>query len=338
MIIQSENFSLQKYNTFGIDVYAKHFFSYTEIHELQTFIQYNFKASEPFFIVGGGSNLLFLHNYEGTIIHPKNTGIEIITETETSIQVKVGAGEIWDDFVAWAVEQDLYGIENLSLIPGSVGATAVQNIGAYGAEAGNFIQHVHTIHLKTNKEHSYTNTQCSFDYRNSMFKKPHMKYHIITSVVFSLQKHGTCNVSYGSLHNEVLARGGITLRKVREAIIETRNQKLPNPEEIGNAGSFFKNPIISKQLFETLRQKYPNIVWYAAPNGQIKIAAGWLIDMLGLKGFSLGKAQIHPKQALVLTNTGGATGNEIVTLATYIQQKVFSATGIELEPEVIYIK
>lgn len=337
MIQYSEQISLQKYNTFGIDVCAKHFFSYSEVKELQTFIQQGFDARQPFFILGGGSNVLFLNNYEGTIIHPQNTGITILDKTSTHVTVKVGAGEIWDNFVAWAVDQQLYGIENLSHIPGSVGASAVQNIGAYGAEVSSAIYEVHTIDLHNGTSHVYSHALCNFGYRQSIFKQTHMKHHVITHVVYQLQTQGNCNVSYGSLQREVEARGDITLRTVREAIIATRNQKLPNPEIIGNAGSFFKNPIISKQQFLTLQQAYPNVVWYANENDSIKIAAGWLIDTLGLKGYRQGNAQVHPQQALVLTNKGGATGNDIKQLAEHVQNKVFAATGIQLEPEVIYL-
>ncbi len=337
MIVQSENVSLQKYNTFGIDVCASHFFSYTHIDELQEYLKRDFKAESSFFILGGGSNVLFLDNYKGTIIHPNNKGISIIAQDDTTVRVKVGAGEIWDDFVAWAVTHELYGIENLSLIPGSVGAAAVQNIGAYGVEVGSVIFEVHTIDMFTLQTHKFSHKQCAFEYRNSIFKQAHMKHHIITDVCFELNKKGSCCISYGSLQQTVLSLGEISLHNVRKAVIEVRNQKLPNPNEIGNAGSFFTNPIVSKDVFNKIQQKYPDIVWYAAPDNMVKIAAGWLIDKLGLKGFSLGLAQVHSKQALVLINKGGATGRDIQKLAEYIQDKVFNETGIELKPEVIYI-
>lgn len=337
MIQYSEQISLQKYNTFGIDVRASRFFSYSEVEELQSFIQKGFDTSLPFFILGGGSNVLFLNDYDGTVIHPQNVGITIIAQTESFVRVQVGAGENWDNFVAWAVGQNLYGVENLSHIPGSVGASAVQNIGAYGSEVSSVIFEVHTIDLRNGTTYVYSNQQCDYAYRSSLFKQIHMKSQVITQVVYTLQKQGECNVSYGSLQREIEARGEVNLHSVRQAIIATRNQKLPNPDEIGNAGSFFKNPVISKQQFISLQQAYPSIVWFTADNDSVKIAAGWLIDALGLKGYSLGNAQVHPKQALVLTNIGGATGKDIKQLAEYIQQKVFLATGIELEPEVIYL-
>lgn len=329
------NFSLLHYNTFGIDETAQLFFSFTTINELAEFLTNNFRKDRPFFVLGGGSNVLLTKPFAGTIIHPENTGIDIIEETDTEVFVKVAAGEIWDDFVQWAVEHNLHGVENLSYIPGCVGASPVQNIGAYGAEAKDSIYQVECLSVADVKKRIFNNAECKFGYRDSIFKHDEAGKYIVTHVVFRLLKHAPFNLEYGSLQNIDAATA--TLQTVRDTIIEIRKSKLPDPKEIGSAGSFFKNPIISNEQAELLKITYPNMVTYPASDGFTKIAAGWLIDSLGLKGFSIGGAQVHPKQALVLTNKGCATSSDVVSLAKHIQQQVLDTYRITISPEVIYL-
>ena len=337
MGMQIDNFSLKNFNTFGINALTRHYFSFTSNDELLEFLEKSCNYSIPIFILGGGSNILFTKNFEGTIIHPQNKGITIIDKTNSEVFVKVAAGEIWDDFVAWAVSNQLHGIENLSLIPGNIGASPVQNIGAYGVEACETICEVHTIETLTGKSRTFSLQECDFGYRSSIFKTIEANKYIVLDVIFRLQKHGTFRLEYGSIKNEIESHGKITLETIRETIISIRNEKLPDPKQIGNAGSFFKNPIVSISHYNELYKKFPNIVSYPISNSEIKIAAGWLIDTLGFKGYTIGNAKVHEKQALVLTNTGNASGKEIVLLSKKIQEKVFQETGIHIEPEVIFL-
>jgi UDP-N-acetylmuramate dehydrogenase len=292
---------------------------------------------KPFFILGGGSNVLFTGNFDGTIIHARNKGIEIMHETNENILVRVAAGEIWDDFVSWAVERNIFGIENLSLIPGTVGASAVQNIGAYGMEAAQSIYAVHATHIETLVQKTFLASECQFGYRHSVFKTAHARNYCITDVEFHLHKHGKFLLDYGDLHQKFIQQKEQNLRSLRQVICDIRNQKLPNPQITGNAGSFFKNPLISQEQFDELHRKFPTIVHYNAAHKQVKVAAGWLIDNLGLKGFRIGGAQVHSQQALVLINTGTATSADIVQLAEEIQHRVLQAYNIRIEPEVLYV-
>ena len=334
--MQYNNFSLQKFNTFGIEAKAHVFFSYTNDNELTAFLKNDFRKDVPFFILGGGSNVLFTNNFEGTIIHPETKGISIIKEQGNDVFVKTAAGEVWDDFVQWAVSHNLRGVENLSFIPGCVGASPVQNIGAYGAEAKDVISEVHCIAIADQSTRIFTKNECKFGYRDSIFKHEEADKYIVTSVVYQLQKEAPFNLNYGSLAN-VIDKDHATLQTVCDGIIAVRKDKLPDPKEIGSAGSFFKNPIISAEKANELKKAYPNMVLYPAPNNTVKVAAGWLIDSLGLKGFQLGNARVHPKQALVLTNAGNATGNDVVELAKHIQNAVYKTYGIEIVPEVIFL-
>lgn len=333
--MQFNNFSLKKFNTFGIDASTSIYFSYTKNDELVEFLANDFNSTRPFYILGGGSNILFTKNFDGTIIHPETKGISIVAENENDVFVEAQAGEIWDDFVEWTVAHELHGIENLSFIPGTVGASPVQNIGAYGVEAGNCIHEVHCLDIKNQNKKIFTQNDCKFGYRDSIFKHECAGKYIVISVVYKLQKNAPFNLKYGSLTN-VIDEQKATLRDVREGIITVRKTKLPDPKEIGSAGSFFKNPIVPTEQADTLKQKFPNMVTYPASNGT-KIAAGWLIDSLGLKGFSIGGAKVHDKQALVLTNVGNATSSDIVELAKHIQKLVLETYGIEIVPEVIYL-
>lgn len=331
-----DNFSLKKYNTFGIDVEARHFFSYDTDEELVEFLLHDFDKSLPYFILGGGSNLLLTGAYEGTIIHPETKGIVIIKEDADTVFVSVAAGEIWDDFVAWAVSHNFYGIENLSYIPGTVGASPVQNIGAYGAEAGDCISSVVCLSIDSAQEVILSKEDCHFGYRDSVFKHEKAGQYIVTHVIFKLSKKVSFNIQYGSLSSHIDAKTA-TLQTVRDTIIQVRKNKLPDPLEIGSAGSFFKNPVISEQNARELLATYPNMVHYPTGDGFIKIAAGWLIDSLGLRGYQYGGAQVYEKQALVLVNTGSATGSDVVHLSQYIQDRVKEVYGIDISPEVIFI-
>ncbi len=333
--MQFNNFSLKNFNTFGIDASTSTFFSYTKNDELIEFLSNDFNSNRPFYILGGGSNILFTKNFDGTIIHPETKGISIVSENGNDVFVEAQAGEIWDEFVEWTVAHELHGIENLSFIPGTVGASPVQNIGAYGVEAGNCIHKVHCLDIVNQNEKIFTQNDCKFGYRDSIFKHECAGKYIVTSVVYKLQKNAPFNLNYGSLTNFIDEQTA-TLQNVREGIISVRKTKLPNPKEIGSAGSFFKNPIIPIEQADTLKQKFPNMVTYPAPNGT-KIAAGWLIDSLGLKGFSIGGAKVHDRQALVLTNTGNATSSDVVKLAQHIQKQVLETYKIEIVPEVIYL-
>lgn len=333
--MQFNNFSLKNFNTFGIDASTSIFFSYTKNDELIEFLANDFNSSRPFYILGGGSNILFTKNFDGTIIHPETKGISIVAENENDVFVEAQAGEIWDEFVEWTVAHELHGIENLSFIPGTVGASPVQNIGAYGVEAGNCIHEVRCLDIAHQNEKVFSQTDCKFGYRDSIFKHECTQKYIVLSVVYKLQKNAQFNLKYGSLTNYIDEQTA-TLQNVREGIINVRKTKLPDPKEIGSAGSFFKNPIIPTKQAEILKQKFANMVTYPAPNGT-KIAAGWLIDSLGLKGYSIGGAKVHEKQALVLTNTGNATSSDVVELAQHIQKLVFETYGIEIVPEVIYL-
>jgi UDP-N-acetylmuramate dehydrogenase len=332
-----ENYSLKKHNTFGINCTTRYFFEYETIEELYNFLRYDFRRSAPFFILGGGSNVLFTGDFVGTIIHARSKGIEIIDETNEIVRVRVAAGEVWDDFVAWAVERNLFGIENLSLIPGTVGASAVQNIGAYGMEAAQSIQAVHAIHVETLEEKIFSMQECHFAYRNSVFKTEKARKYCITKVEFVLHKQGEFLLNYGDLQRRFSEQKEQNLQTLRRIICDIRNQKLPNPDITGNAGSFFTNPLISHKQFEQLQYQFPNMVHYPAENGQVKIAAGWLIDNLGLKGFRIGGAQVHTQQALVLINTGSATSADIIDLAEEIQRRVKHTYNIDITPEVLYV-
>ncbi len=334
--MQYNNFSLQKFNTFGIEAKAEVFFSYTKNEELATFLKNDFQKNAPFFILGGGSNVLFTHDFNGTIIHPETKGITLIKEQGNDVFVNVAAGEIWDEFVQWAVSHNLHGVENLSFIPGCVGASPIQNIGAYGVEAKDVISEVHCIAIADQATRVFMRDECKFGYRDSVFKHEEAGKYIVTSVMYHLQKEAPFNLNYGSLEH-VINKEHATLQTVRDGIISVRKEKLPDPKEIGSAGSFFKNPLIPTEQADELKKAYPNMILYPAQNTMVKVAAGWLIDSLGLKGFQIGNAKVHDKQALVLTNAGNATGNDVVELAKHIQNTVSRTYNIEIVPEVIYL-
>lgn len=290
----------------------------------------------PLLVIGGGSNLLFTQDFDGNVLHPQMSGIEVRRDDDESVLLRCGAGEVWDDVVAYAVEHGYYGMENLSLIPGEVGASAVQNIGAYGAEAKDVIYAIEAIDIATGEGRIFFNDDCAYGYRESKFKSEWKGKYVITYVTYRLSKTFTPHLDYGNLHT-VLAEKGIvapTAADVRQAVIEIRESKLPDVKVEGNAGSFFKNPVVSREKYEALLADYPNMPHYNVDAEHEKIPAGWMIDQCGWKGKTLGRAGVHSKQALVLVNKGGATGSEIVALCEAVRKDVYDKFGVHISPEV----
>ena len=325
-------YSLLPYNTFGIDVSASRFLEYASVAELEEYIAQG-AVTTPFLHIGGGSNLLFTKDYDGLILHSRIGGIEVTAEDSQAVSLRVGAGVVWDDFVACCVEHGWYGAENLSLIPGEVGASAVQNIGAYGVEGKDLITAVETVNIQ-GYERVYSVEECEYAYRNSIFKRPENKSVFVTYVRFRLSKEERYTLDYGTIRQELAKYPAPTLPIVRKVIIEIRESKLPDPKVTGNAGSFFMNPIVAKEKLEALQRDYPRIPYYELPDGRVKIPAGWMIDQCGWKGKSLGPAAVHDKQALVLVNRGGAKGSDIIALSDAVRASVRDKFGIDIHPEV----
>lgn len=319
-------------NTFGIDVTAAKLLEYDSEEEFQKLSAAGY-ITMPYLHVGGGSNLLFIGNYKGTILHSRIKGIEVLMENEEAVSVRVGAGVVWDDFVAYCVAHHWYGAENLSSIPGEVGASAVQNIGAYGVEVKDLITSVETLNIQGEKR-VYPVDECGYAYRKSIFKQPDMKSVFVTYVNFRLSKKEHYKLDYGAIRQELVKYPQVDLNAVRQVIMDIRESKLPDPKVQGNAGSFFMNPIVPRALFETLRQEYPDMPHYNVDSHHVKIPAGWMIDRCGWKGKALGRAAVHDKQALVLVNLGGATGMDIVALSDAVRASVRERFGIDLHPEV----
>jgi len=339
MTIQ-RNVSLKPYNTFGIDVKARAFAEAETIEQLRELLQTDEFREMTKLILGGGSNVLLTADFDGLVIKNSIRGIELLEENDEQVQVKVYGGEVWHDFVLYAVERDWGGVENLSLIPGSTGAAPMQNIGAYGVELEEVFDHLEAINLTTGKLETFTHEDCRFGYRNSIFKQELKGEYIIVSVTLLLEKNREPNISYRALQEYLsdIPKGEIDIAKVSEAVMAIRKSKLPNPEEIGNAGSFFKNPEVDQQTFEALQQEHPDIPHYPLSNGKEKIPAGWLIEKCGWKGQKRGQVGSHDKQALVLVNYGGGSGQAIKQLADDVRASVKETFGIELTPEVNIIK
>jgi UDP-N-acetylmuramate dehydrogenase len=327
-----ENISLLPHNTFGIDANCHYFVEYDNVAELQEVLTTKLLQNNRLLHIGSGSNLLFVSDFEGVILHSNIKGIDILEETENEVFIRVGAGEVWDDVVAYAVAHNYGGIENLSLIPGEVGASAVQNIGAYGVEAKDVISSVETIEIATGLPKVFMNIDCQFAYRESIFKKEAKNKYIVTHVVFCLQKNPAFNLEYGNIAAQI--KGDINLQNIRSTIIQIREEKLPDPKVLGNAGSFFMNPIIALAQYEKLKEKYTNIPHYPVSDSQVKVPAGWLIDQCGWKGRSVGNAAVHEQQALVIVNKGGATAQEIISLSNQISASVKVTFDIDIFPEV----
>jgi UDP-N-acetylmuramate dehydrogenase len=335
-----ENAPLKGYNTFGIDVKARYLCSYKTADDLKYFILNGpLNRDEQMIIMAGGSNILFTNDFNGVVIHPVNEFIEIIEETGDYCLVKAGAGTLWESLVEWAVNKGLGGIENLSGIPGTVGAAPVQNIGAYGAEVKDVIYQVHLVSFENGSTRTIDAKECRFGYRTSIFKNKLKNRYLIDSVTFRLSKKPIFITHYGSLKQDLEKTGSITLKSIRETIIKIRATKLPDPKETGNAGSFFKNPMVDIFAANRLKLKYPEIVTYPVDEWMVKIAAGWLIESCGLKGYlnKNRKAGVHSNQALVLVNLGGANGNEIMDVAHYVQKQVFEKFDVYIEPEVLIV-
>ena len=328
-----DNCSLADRNTFGMDVRADSLLDWATTDELKNALH---DIERPVLMIGGGSNLLFMGDFKGTVLHSTISSIDIIGSTDDHVHVKVGAGVVWDDFVAWCTVNGFWGVENLSAIPGEVGASAVQNIGAYGVEAKDVIDTVQTISLADGSERDFCNRECNYAYRQSIFKNELKGQYAVAYVIFTLSKVPQPKLGYGALEQEVERRGGPTLANIRQAVIAIRESKLPDPKVLGNAGSFFMNPVISEQEFNDIKSDYPDVPSYPAPGG-IKVPAGWLIEKTGWKGRSLGPAAVYDKQALVLVNKGGATGADIKRLADTIIADVKQKFGITLSTEVNYI-
>ncbi len=331
-MIDQENYSLLRHNTFGIDAKCKRFIEYSSVEEAQQVARTITNADRPLLILGGGSNLLLTGDYNGTVLH---SGIRFLEQTD-ECHVRCGSGFIWDDVVDYCVANNLYGAENLSIIPGEVGASAVQNIGAYGAEAKDLIECVEAVEIETGQICRFTNTECAYSYRQSKFKHAWKNRFLITAVTYKLSKTYNPKLDYGNIRVALAAKGidNPTAMQLRETIIDIRNAKLPDPKVLGNAGSFFMNPVVPTHKYNQLAQQYVGMPHYTIDSEYEKIPAGWLIEQCGWKGKALGKAAVHNKQALVLVNCGGATGSEVVQLYKTIQHDVKQKFDIEIKPEV----
>jgi UDP-N-acetylmuramate dehydrogenase len=331
-MIDQENYSLLRHNTFGIDAKCKRFIEYSSVEEAQQVARMITDADQPLLILGGGSNLLLTGDYNGTVLH---SGIRFLEQTD-ECHIRCGSGFIWDDVVDYCVANNLYGAENLSIIPGEVGASAVQNIGAYGAEAKDLIECVEAVEIETGQICRFTNTECAYSYRQSKFKHAWKNRFLITAVTYKLSKTYNPKLDYGNIRVALAAKGidNPTAMQLRETIIDIRNAKLPDPKVLGNAGSFFMNPVVPTHKYNQLAQQYVGMPHYTIDSEYEKIPAGWLIEQCGWKGKALGKAAVHNKQALVLVNCGGATGSEVVQLYKTIQHDVKQKFDIEIKPEV----
>ena len=325
--------SLLNHNTFGIDQGCNALYEPTSVEELRATL--SMLCKEPLLVIGGGSNLLLTQDFEGNVLHPLIKGIEV-SEKDAYILMRCGAGEVWDEVVDYAVSHGYYDMENLSHIPGEVGASVVQNIGAYGMEVQDVVYKIEAIETETGKEVVITPEECDYAYRYSKFKGEWKGRYVVTYVTYKLSKNFTPRLGYGNL-SAVLQQKGIenpTASDVRRAVIDIRKSKLPEPEIEGNAGSFFMNPVVDRDKFSELIEKYPNMPHYNVGDDKVKIPAGWMIEQCGWKGKSMGRAAVHDKQALVLVNKGGATGKEILALCDAIRSDVKSRFGIEIRPEV----
>ncbi len=335
MIHFQKNFSLKNYNTFGIEARAKYFFEFTELNDLTDFLSLDTTwEDEPVLMIGSGSNLLFLSDFDGIVLFCDIPGIKLIDESRNQVWIEAGAGVNWDELVEYSVFYGWGGMENLSLIPGKVGAVPVQNIGAYGVEAKDLIEMVNGFDLKTMTDYSIPVHDCQFAYRDSIFKHELKNRFLVTSVIFRLEKFPEYKLDYGDLKNETEKLGAVNVRNIRKAVVGVRESKLPDPKVNGNAGSFFKNPVVDAALSEKLKSEFGNIPVYPSADGKVKLAAGWLIDQCGWKGFRDGDAGVHEKQALVLVNYGNATGRQIFELSEKIKQSALDKFGVELEREV----
>jgi UDP-N-acetylmuramate dehydrogenase len=331
-----ENISLKHLNTFGIDVAAQYFSQFETVGQLKDLLLFAAKEELNHMALGGGSNILFTKNVNGLVLKNELRGIEIIKEDEAFYYVKVAAGENWHQFVLHCINNNWAGVENLSLIPGSVGASPMQNIGAYGVEIEQVFYELEALHINEGTIEKFSKKDCAFGYRESVFKRKYKGQFIILNVTYQLRKTPVLNTSYGAIEQELEKMGvkELSIKAISDAVIAIRSSKLPNPTAIGNAGSFFKNPEVSAAAFDQLKNDFPTIVGYQLVNGNVKLAAGWLIEQCGWKGYRKGDAGCHTKQALVLVNYGHAAGKDIFDLSTAILQSVEAKFGVSLEREV----
>lgn len=329
------NFSLKNYNTFGIEAKAKQFIAVHNTIQLKTILEQN--KSEKKFILGGGSNMLLTQDIDALVIHIDLKGKKIIKKDDDFVWVESQAGENWHEFVLWTIHQNFGGLENMSLIPGNVGTTPVQNIGAYGTEIKDTFEYCEAMNIENQEMKTFFKAECQFGYRESIFKNEAKDQYIITSVIFKLTiRNHKINISYGDIAAE-LSKSSITnpnLKDVSNAVIAIRQSKLPDPKELGNSGSFFKNPILLKSDFKRIHQQFPEMKFYEISETEVKVPAGWLIEQAGFKGKRFGDAGIHKNQALVLVNYGSASGQEVLNLSRKIQETVFKTFGIRIEAEV----
>lgn len=332
-------YSLLHHNTFGIDAKCRDFKEYATVDELLHILPN--LSNTRWLQIGGGSNLLFVRDFDGIVLHSLIKDFQEVKRDNQSVWLRVGAGYVWDDFVAKCVHEGFYGLENLSLIPGEVGASAVQNIGAYGVEVGQLIDEVETVEVATGKKRVFNVNECEYAYRSSVFKHELRNKYIVTHVVFRLNLSFCPDLDYGAIQRELQKRNfsaeSIKAQQLRDLIIEVRQSKLPDPAEMGSAGSFFMNPVVSYEVFEKLLQKYPDMPHYVVDGG-VKIPAGWMIEQCGWKGKRQGAAGVYEKQALVLVNYGGAKGTDIVTLSNTIIKDVQEKFGITIYPEANFIE
>ena len=334
------DYSLLQHNTFGIDARCRRFVEFADVEEAREAAFLLQTAKQPFLIIGGGSNLLLTGDYAGTVVHSAIHGIEPSAQADGTVLLRVGSGEVWDEVVALCVEQGWHGAENLSLIPGEVGATAVQNIGAYGVEVSHIIYKVEAVDISDGHTVVIEAADCHYGYRQSRFKGEWHNRYLITHVTYRLTTHFTPCLDYGNIRDVLRQRTvnshcpTFNANDLRQAIIAIRREKLPDPAEEGNAGSFFMNPVVERPFFEQLLTQYPQMPYYTVGESGVKIPAGWLIEQCGWKGRSLGPAGVHDRQALVLVNRGGATGADIVALSDAIRSAVYERFGITIMPEV----
>lgn len=332
-----QNYPLEKHNTFHLPVKTRWFLEYDNEEDVQNALRDEYFMECNKVHIGSGSNLLFLDDFNGIILHSRIKDITVVREEDEFVYLRVGSGVVWDELVEYAVSNGWGGIENLSHIPGETGAAAIQNIGAYGAEIKDVLETVEAYHIPTLEKHVFSNQDCKYTYRSSIFKKEYENQYVVVYVTLRLDKHPRFSLSYGNLQNELARYPEVSLRNIREAVIAIRTTKLPDPEQLGNAGSFFTNPVVTEDKFHELKGLYPDIPSYPAPGNKVKIPAAWLIEQCGFKGKAYGNAGVYDKQALVLVNLGNANGSEIALLANVIMDTVASRFGVELVPEVKYI-